>query len=225
MSGGMPDVCIPLGENSVSGLLLRPDKARALYLFAHGAGTDMRHASMTANAQGLAARGIATLRYQFLYSEKGSKRPDTPKLAHAAVRAAAAEAVRIAPDLPLFAGGRSFGGRMTSQAQADTALPHVRGLAFLGFPLHPAGKPGIDRADHLAHVSIPMLFLSGSRDALAETALLQPVVAGLGDRATLHIVDHADHSFRVTAKSGRTASDVEAELLDALAAWIDSLLE
>jgi len=180
---------------------------------------------MTANAQRLAARGIATLRYQFLYSEKGSKRPDTPKLAHAAVRAAAAEAVRIAPDLPLFAGGRSFGGRMTSQAQAETPLPHVRGLAFLGFPLHPAGKPGIDRAVHLAHVSIPMLFLSGSRDTLAETALLQSVVAGLGDRATLHILDHADHSFKVAAKSGRTASDVEAELLDAFAAWIDSLLE
>jgi predicted alpha/beta-hydrolase family hydrolase len=221
----MPDVRIPVGQNSVSGLLLRPDKARALYLFAHGAGTDMRHASMTANAQRLAARGIATLRYQFLYSEKGSKRPDTPKLAHAAVRAAAAEAVRIAPDLPLFAGGRSFGGRMTSQAQAETPLPHVRGLAFLGFPLHPAGKPGIDRAVHLAHVSIPMLFLSGSRDTLAETALLQSVVAGLGDRATLHILDHADHSFKVAAKSGRTASDVEAELLDAFAAWIDSLLE
>jgi len=221
----MPDVRIPVGQNSVSGLLLRPDKARALYLFAHGAGADMRHASMTANAQGLAARGIATLRYQFLYSEKGSKRPDTPKLAHAAVRAAAAEAVRIAPDLPLFAGGRSFGGRMTSQAQAETPLPHVRGLAFLGFPLHPAGKPGIDRAAHLAHVSIPMLFLSGSRDTLAETALLQSVVAGLGDRATLHILDHADHSFRVAAKSGRTASDVEAELLDAFAAWIDPLLE
>lgn len=220
----MQDVRIPVGENSVSGLLLRPDKARALYLFAHGAGTNMRHASMTANAEGLAARGIATLRYQFHYSEKGSKRPDTPKLAHAAVRAAAAQAMLIAPDLPLFAGGRSFGGRMTSQAQAETPLPHVRGLAFLGFPLHPAGKPGIERADHLARISIPMLFLSGSRDALAETALLQPVVTGLGDRATLHIIDHADHSFKVAAKSGRKASDVEAELLDAFSAWIDSVL-
>jgi len=200
-------VRIPVGDESVSGLLLRPADAKALYLFAHGAGAGMTHRAMESNAQGLAARGIATLRYQFLYLEKGGKRPDPPRVAHAAVRAAAAEAGRQAPDLPLFAGGRSFGGRMTSQAQADSPLPGVRGLAFLGFPLHAAGKPGIDRADHLAQVHIPMLFVSGSRDALAELELLQPVVAALGSRATLHLVDQADHSFKVAAKSGRTPAD------------------
>jgi len=152
--------------------------------------------------------------------EKGSKRVDPPKIAHAAVRAAVAEAANLAPDLPLFAGGRSFGGRMTSQAQAEAPLPGVRGLAFLGFPLHPAGKPGIERAEHLQRVQIPMLFVSGSRDALAELELLRPVVAGLGARATLHLIDRADHSFRVAAKSGRTPADAEAEALDALAGWI-----
>ena len=143
---------IPVGDERVSGLLLRPEGAKALYLFAHGAGTGMTHKAMESNAHGLAQREIASLRYQFLYMEKGSKRPDPPRLAHAAVRAAAAEAGEQAPDLPLFAGGRSFGGRMTSQAQADEPLPGVRGLAFLGFPLHPAGKPGIERAEHLARV-------------------------------------------------------------------------
>ena len=171
---------IQVGNEQVSGLLLRPTNAKALYLFAHGAGAGMTHRAMESNAQGLAERGIATLRYQFLYMEKGSKRPDPPKLAHAVVRAAAAEAVELAPDLPLFAGGRSFGGRMTSQAQAETPLPGVKGLAFLGFPLHPAGKPGIERAEHLARVEVPMLFVSGSRDALAELDLLKPVVARPG---------------------------------------------
>jgi predicted alpha/beta-hydrolase family hydrolase len=178
---------------------------------------------MAFNAEGLAARGIATLRYQFPYVEKGSKRPDPPRIAHAAVRAAAAEAARLAPDLPLFAGGRSFGGRMTSQAQADCPLPGVRGLAFLGFPLHPAGKPGIDRAEHLAQVEVPILFVSGERDALAELELLRPVVAGLGERATLHLVVHADHSLKVAARSGRTAAEAEAEALDAIAEWMVEL--
>jgi len=218
-------VTIPVGAESVSGLLLRPADAKALYLFAHGAGAGMTHRAMESNAQGLAARGIATLRYQFLYLEKGGKRPDPPRVAHAAVRAAAAEAGRQAPDLPLFAGGRSFGGRMTSQAQADSPLPGVRGLAFLGFPLHAAGKPGIDRADHLAQVHIPMLFVSGSRDPLAELELLQPVVAALGNRATLHSVDQADHSFKVAAKSGRTPADAEAEALDALAEWMLRIID
>lgn len=213
-------IVIPVGSESVSGLLLRPDGAKALYLFAHGAGTNMAHKSMASSAEGLAARGIATLRYNFLYTEKGSKRPDAPKLAHAAVRAAAARAAEIAGDLPIYAGGRSFGGRMTSQAQAAEPLPGVGGLAFLGFPLHPAGKPGVERAAHLADVKVPMLFVSGSRDALAELDLLRPVVAGLGDRATLHVVEHADHSFKVAAKTGRTAADVEAEALDALAKWM-----
>jgi predicted alpha/beta-hydrolase family hydrolase len=210
---------IPVGGESVSGLLLRPEGAKALYLFAHGAGAGMTHKAMESNAQGLAERGIATLRYQFLYMEKGSKRPDPPRLAHAAVRAAAAEAARQAPDLPLFAGGRSFGGRMTSQAQSEEPLPGVRGLAFLGFPLHPAGKPGIERAEHLARVQVPMLFVSGDRDALAELDLLKTVVAQLGDRAKLHLVEHADHSFKVAAKSGRTPDDTESEALNALAEW------
>ena len=205
-------VRIAVGDESASGLLLRQADAKALYLFAHGAGAGMTHKTMESNAQGLAQRGIATLRYQFLYMEKGSKRPDPPRLAHAAVRAAAAEAIEIAPDLPLFAGGRSFGGRMTSQAQADSALPGVRGLAFIGFPLHPAGKPGIERAEHLSRVEVPMLFVSGDRDALAELDLLKPVVADLGDRATLRVVDGADHSFRVGAK--------EVEALDAMAEWM-----
>jgi hypothetical protein len=213
---------IAVGGEQVSGLLLRRADAKALYLFAHGAGAGMTHKAMESNAQGLAERGIATLRYQFLYMEKGSKRPDPPRLAHAVVRAAA-EAVGQAPDLPLFAGGRSFGGRMTSQAQADEPLPGVRGLAFLGFPLHPAGKPGIERAEHLKRVQVPMLFVSGDRDALAELELLKPVVAGLGERATLHLVVHADHSFKVAAKSGRTSADAEAEALDALEGWIRGL--
>jgi hypothetical protein len=206
---------ISVGEETVSGLFLRPEGAKALYLFAHGAGAGMTHKAMESCAQGLADRGIATLRYQFPYMEKGSNRPDRPPVAHAAVRAAATEATKVAPDLPMFAGGRSFGGRMTSQAQALAPLPAVLGLAFLGFPLHPAGKPGIDRADHLADVQIPMLFVSGSRDALAELDLLRPAVAKLGDRATLHIVDGADHSFRVAAK--------ETEALDTMAEWMLAL--
>jgi hypothetical protein len=211
---------ISVGDEQVSGLLLHPADAKALYLFAHGAGAGMTHKSMESNAQGLAGRGIATLRYQFPYMEKGSRRPDPPKIAHATVRAAAAKALELAPNLPLFAGGRSFGGRMTSQAQAIEPLPNVRGLAFLGFPLHPAGKPGVERAEHLARVEIPMLFVSGDRDALAELDLLKGVMAGLGDRATLHIVAHADHSFKVAAKSGRTTAEAEDEALDALAQWI-----
>jgi predicted alpha/beta-hydrolase family hydrolase len=218
------NLSIAVGERQVSALLLRPLEAGALYLFAHGAGAGMTHKAMESNARGLAERGIATLRYQFPYMEKGSRRPDPPRTAHAAVRAAAAEAVRLAPDLPLFAGGRSFGGRMTSQAQAEEPLPGVRGLAFLGFPLHPAGKPGIERAGHLARVQVPMLFVSGERDALAELDLLEPVVAKLGPRATLHLVEGADHSLRVPARSGRTAADAEAETLDALASWMLSTI-
>ena len=211
---------IPVGDERVSGLLLRPSDAKALYVFAHGAGAGMTHKSMASNAEGLAQRGIATLRYQFPYMEKGARRPDPPRIAHAAVRAAVADAVRLAPDLPLFAGGRSFGGRMTSQAQAVEPLPGVRGLAFLGFPLHPAGKPGIERAEHLSQVDIPMLFVSGDHDALAELDLLKPVIDGLGPRATLHLVPHADHSLKVPAKSGRTAAEAEAEALDAMAEWM-----
>ena len=211
---------IPVGDGSVSALLLRPSDARAFYLFAHGAGAGMTHKAMESNANGLASRGIATLRFQFPYMEKGSKRPDPPRIAHAAVRAAAAEAMKLTQDLPLFAGGRSFGGRMTSQAQAASPIPGVRGLAFLGFPLHPAGKPGIERAEHLSRVEVPMLFISGTRDALAETELLEEVIDGLGDRATLHLVQDADHSLKAPAKSGRMPGDTEVEALDALAEWI-----
>jgi predicted alpha/beta-hydrolase family hydrolase len=213
-------ISISAAGEHVSALLLRPPSAKALYLFAHGAGAGMTHKAMESNAQGLADRGIATLRYQFPYMEKGSRRPDPPGIAHATVRAAAAKALELAADLPLFAGGRSFGGRMTSQAQAIQPVRNVRGLAFLGFPLHPAGKPGIERAEHLESVAIPMLFVSGDRDALAELDLLKGVVAGLGERATLHLVVHADHSFKVAAKSGRTAAEAEGEALDALAQWI-----
>jgi uncharacterized protein len=211
---------IRVGDEQVSGLLLRPANAKALYLFAHGAGAGMTHRSMESNASGLAERRIATLRYQFPYMEKGSKRPDPPRIAHAAVRAAAAESVRLAPDLPLYAGGRSFGGRMTSQAQAAEPIPGVKGLIFLGFPLHPAGKPGVERAEHLARVKVPMLFVSGDRDALAEMELLRPVVADLGECATLYVVGGADHSFKVAAKGGRTNADAESEALDAVAGWI-----
>jgi len=216
-------ISIAVGDSAVSGLLLRPDDAKALYVFAHGAGVGMNHPSMAGNAEGLAARGIATLRFQFPYMEKGTGRPDPPPVAHAAVRAAVAKAAELAPDLPLFAGGRSYGGRMTSQAQSIEPLPGVRGLVFLGFPLHPAGRPAIERSEHLSKVRIPMLFVSGSRDALAEQPLLQPLVGGLGDHATLHVVEGGDHGLRVLVSSGRTNEDAQAEALDAVAGWIEQL--
>jgi uncharacterized protein len=203
----------------VSALLMKPPQARACYVFAHGAGAGMAHASMETIATGLAERGIATLRYQFPYMEKGSKRPDAPAVAHATVRAAVAEAARCCGALPLIVGGKSFGGRMTSQAQALRALPGVRALAFFAFPLHPAGKPSSDRAKHLADVAIPMLFLQGTRDALAELGLLEPVVKKLGKLATLHLVKEADHSFHVLKSSGRNDREVMDEVLDAFAAW------
>ena len=179
-------ITIPLDDGTrVSGLLQVPNNARACYVLAHGAGAGMKHAFMAAVAAELAERGIATLRYQFPYMEKGGKRPDPPKLAHAAVRAAVAEAARLLPKLPLIAGGKSFGGRMTSQAQAASALPGVRGLAFLGFPLHPAGRPSQDRGEHLFDVQIPMLFLQGTRDQLAMLDQLEPLCKALGKRATL----------------------------------------
>ena len=211
-------------DEAVSSLVVQPPHSRACYVFAHGAGVGMTHASMETVAAGLSQRGIATLRYQFSYMEKGSKRPDAPKVAHAAVRAAVAEAARCCPSLPLIAGGRSFGGRMTSQAQALSPLAGVRGLAFLGFPLHPAGKPSNDRAKHLADVKIPMLFLQGTRDALAELSLLEPVVKGLGSRATLHLLDGADHSFHVLKSSGRNDREVMGEALDAFAAWVEKVV-
>jgi hypothetical protein len=206
---------------AVSALLLRPDAARACFVFAHGAGAGMTHSFM-AFAAGLCRHSIASLRFQFPYMEKGSKRPDPPAIAQAAVRAAVAEARRHCPDLPLIAGGKSFGGRMTSQAQAAAPLEEVRGLAFLGFPLHPSGKPSSDRAAHLARVHIPMLFLQGTRDSLAETDLIESVVKGLSS-ATLHLVDGADHSFHVLARSGRKDSEVLGEILDVFASWAGAI--
>ena len=209
--------------STVSALLQAPPDARACYVFAHGAGAGMAHSFMAAVAAGLATRGIATLRYQFSYMERGSKRPDTPAVAHAAVRAAVAEAAKRCPGLPLFAGGKSFGGRMTSQAQAAEPLPGVRGLVFFGFPLHPAGKPAIERAAHFVKVECPMLFLQGTRDELAEVELLTGVTKELGSRATLELVAEADHSFHVPARSGRKDAEVLEGLLDVAAEWIGRL--
>ncbi len=208
----------------VSGLLQAPRDARAGYVLAHGAGAGMNHAVMAAVADELSARNIATLRYQFPYMEKGSKRPDPPKRAHAAVRAAVDEAARRLPRLALIAGGKSFGGRMTSQAQAAAALPNVRGLAFLGFPLHPAGRPAQERGRHLFDVHVPMLFLQGTRDPLAALDQFKPMCKALGARATLAVLADADHSFHVPARTGRTDADVRHDLLDRLAVWIDAVL-
>jgi len=209
--------------DSVSALLTTPAQPNMGYVFAHGAGAGMNHRFMEDVAQGLAERGIATLRYQFPYMEKGSKRPDVPRVAHAAVRAAVDEAARRWPGLPLFAGGKSFGGRMTSQAQAAAPLPGVRGLVFFGFPLHPAGKPAAERGEHLLQVDCPMLFLQGTRDELAETSLLRALIERLGKRATLELVDDADHSFHVPARSGRTDAQVRTVLLDTLQRWAANL--
>jgi len=203
----------------VSGLLLRPDGARLLYVLAHGAGAGMRHPFLESIAQGLAERSIATLRYQFLYMERRARRPDPPAVAAATVRAAVAEAARVAPGLPLIAGGKSFGGRMTSTAQAEAPLPGVRGLVFFGFPLHPPGRPDDKRAEHLAQVRIPMLFLQGDRDEFADLKLLRPMVRQLGELATLHLVEGGDHSFHVLKRSGRTDVAVMAELVETIVAW------
>jgi len=205
---------------AVSGLLLAPTAARAVYVFAHGAGAGMSHAFMANAAEGLAARGIATLRHQFPYMERGSKRPDSPAVAQAAVRAAVAHASQLLPGTPLFAGGKSFGGRMTSQAQAAEALPGVRGLAFFGFPLHAAGQPSDARAKHLAEVDVPMLFLQGTRDALADPQLMRALAKRLGPRATLAFFEEADHSFHVPARTGRKDAEVLEEVLDTLSQWI-----
>lgn len=213
------------GHGTVSAILTKPRKPVAAYVFAHGAGAGMNHAFMQAVATGLAARDIATLRYQFPYMERGSKRPDPPAIAHAAVRAAVATAAEQCPGLPLIAGGKSFGGRMTSQAQAKEPLPGVHGLCFFGFPLHPAGKPATERGDHLASITVPMLFLQGTRDALAEVQLVEPLVASLGQRATLHLAEDADHSFHVPAKSGRKDSELMDELLDTMTLWVARIVQ
>jgi predicted alpha/beta-hydrolase family hydrolase len=208
---------------TVSAILMQPDKPRACYVLAHGAGADMRHSFMNEVADRLADRGIATFRFNFPYMEKKQRRPDPPAVAHATIRAAVAEAARLCPGVTLVAGGKSFGGRMTSQAQSRAPLPGVKGLAFLGFPLHADGKPSAERAEHLAGISVPMLFLQGTRDKLADLDTLTPVIMALGAKATLHEVEGGDHSFAVLKKSGRTNDAALTEVLDTLAAWIDEL--
>lgn len=208
---------------TVSALLTEAAKPRACFVFAHGAGAGMTHSFMATVAAGLADRGVTTLRFNFPYMENGSRRPDTPTVAHAAIRAAVTEAARLCPGLPVIAGGKSFGGRMTSQAQAKAPLPSVRGIAFFGFPLHLDGKPSTERADHLAGVDIPMLFLQGTRDKLADISLVGTVIAKLGPKATLHVVEGGDHSFLVLKKSGRSNDEAMKEIPDAFAAWLGKL--
>lgn len=211
--------------HSVSGLLETPPHATACYVFAHGAGAGMEHPFMAAVSADLAEHHVATLRYQFPYMEKRSRRPDPPALCHATVRAAAGKAAELAAGLPIFAGGKSFGGRMTSQAQAAAQIPTLRGLVFVGFPLHPPGKPSVERADHLFKVQIPMLFLQGTQDEFAELDLLEPLVKKLGERATLRLFEDADHSFHLPARSGRKDDEVRADLVPAIVRWIESAME
>lgn len=224
MSANPEPVTISLDDGQrVSGLLQAPRGAHACYVMAHGAGAGMAHPFMAGVANDLALRGIASLRYQFPYMEKASRRPDSPELAQAAARAAVAEASRRVPELPLFAGGKSFGGRMTSQAQAAAPLSGVRGLVFFGFPLHPPGKPSAERGAHLFDVPVPMLFLQGTRDEFADLRLLKALVGKLGPRATLRLFEDADHSFHVPARTGRKDPEVRAELADALVEWVASI--
>lgn len=208
---------------AVSALLVHPPDAKCLLVHAHGAGAGMEHAFMAETSARLAARGVATLRFQFPYREAGRRPPDPPAVLVATVRAAVARARELEPALPLFAGGKSLGGRMSSTAAAESALPGVRGLVFFGFPLHPPRRPGRQRAEHLARVALPMLFLQGTRDALAGLDDLRPVVASLGARATLHVVEGGDHSFHVLKRSGRRDDEVLEELAEAAAAWMNAL--
>jgi predicted alpha/beta-hydrolase family hydrolase len=211
------------GRARVSALWMVPPDAHTVYVLAHGAGAGMNHAFMGAIANELAAVGVGTLRYQFPYMESKSKRPDAPELCHATVRTAVAEAARRAPTLRVIAGGKSFGGRMTSQAQAVSPLVGVSGLVFLGFPLHPPKKPATERAKHLSQVRVPMLFLQGTRDELADLALLEPSVDALGERASLRKIEGADHSFHVLARSGRKDADILRDLAREIAEWAISL--
>jgi hypothetical protein len=208
---------------AVSALLLVPDRPAACLVLAHGAGAGMAHPFMAAIADGLYRRGVATLRYQFPYMENGSRRPDRPAVSQQTVRAAVAEADRRLPGCPLFAGGKSFGGRMTALAQAASSLPHVLGLVFFGFPLHPAGKPARDRAEHLFEIDIPLLFLQGTRDALAEQNSIREVAGEIGGRARLVMLQDADHSFHVPARSSRTDQGTRDAMLDAAVEWMGDL--
>lgn len=204
-------------------ILVRPADAWVLYVLAHGAGAGMRHRFLEAMGAALAERGVATFRYQFPYMDAGGRRPDPPGILEASVRSAVGRAAEAAPDLPLVAGGKSLGGRMTSGAAAKAPLPGVRGLVFLGYPLHPPGKPATHRADHLDRVDVPMLFLQGTRDTFATPDLLASVIGRLGGRATLHPVEGGDHSFGVPKRSGRTPDEVMDELADTMVAWTRSL--
>jgi predicted alpha/beta-hydrolase family hydrolase len=218
------DIEVGTTIGKVSGILLRPPDAWAIYVLAHGAGAGMRHRFMESIAQALAERGIGTLRYQFPYVEAGSRRPDPPGVLEATVRAAVAKAREMAPELPLVAGGKSLGGRMTSNAMARRPLEGVLGLVFFGFPLHPAKQPGVTRAEHLTSVEAPMLFLQGTRDALADLDLLKSVCGRLGPRSTLRVVEGADHSFAVLKRSGKTDAGVMEELALGCTEWVRSLL-
>lgn len=215
---------VPEAATEVSARLLRPSGGRSLLLLAHGAGAGMRHPFLEGLAARLAERGLATLRYQFPYMERGERRPDPPARLVGTAVAAAALAREVAPELPLLAGGKSLGGRMISTAAAEGRLAGVRGLVFFGFPLHPAGRPGTARAVHLERVNLPMLFLQGTRDALADLALLAPICGGLARRARLHVVEGADHGFHVLKRSGRTDAEALDELADATSAWAAEVL-
>ncbi len=212
-------------STSVSGILLRPRRALALYVLAHGAGAGMRHPFLESIAEGLAERGTGTLRYQFPYMEEGTRHPNPPALLEATVRSAVRFASEKTSPLPLFAGGKSLGGRMTSRAAAEKPFPGVRGLVFLGFPLHAPGRPSVERADHLVRVEHPMLFLQGTRDALAQRDLIETVVGRLGRRGFLRFVEGGDHSFNVLKRSGRDSADVLDELLRTTVEWATRLTD
>jgi predicted alpha/beta-hydrolase family hydrolase len=207
----------------VSAILLRPDNARLLYVLGHGAGAGMRHPFMERIATELADRGIATFRYQFPYMEAGRRSPDPPKILEATVRAALTNAIDTADGLPIIAGGKSMGGRITSHVAAHDPPPELRGLAFLGYPLHAPKKPAVKRAEHLSDIRIPMLFVQGTRDSLANLDLLRPIVTNLGDSATMHVVEGGDHSFKVLKRSGRTPEEVLNEITDTVSGWTDRI--
>ena len=211
------------GRGHVSGILVRPDNAKSILVLGHGAGAGMRHPFMEALAEELARAGVATLRYQFPYMEERRKVPDKPAVLTATVVAAVRAAAGVAPDLPLLAGGKSMGGRMTSQATAEHPLEGVRGLVFFGFPLHPPKQPATKRAEHLARVTVPMMFLQGTRDELADLKLLKPICKNLGERAALHVIETADHSFHVLKKSGRGDAEVLRELAEMTAKWAEGI--
>ena len=214
----MDELRFEAGADRLDALLLRPERARLLYVLAHGAGAGMRHVFLQRIAEALAELAVATFRFQFPYTQAGRRRPDDAAVLRGAVRAAVNAAHDAAPDLPMIAGGKSMGGRMTTQSQAEAPLPGVRGIALLGFPLHPARRPATSRAEHLAQVDVPQLYLQGTRDELARLSLLRPILSTL-PRAELRVIEGADHSFHVLRRSGRSDAEVIAELAAAVAEW------